>query len=165
MKNTLGLCSHGLRIHAKLRFNSDSAYSCAAIRIILYSQPHSSTQPSVSTRKWILPPVTQKVWACLTFFEFFWVFFFLLFGGSWILSSTSKLMYLYWFPSQEVESYWSPCSPNSLAAWCFPFTPARTAGRWCSAVRPRDTQHPSTGNTRRHGFVCTVWFLLLKTLR
>ena len=66
------------------------------------------------------------------------------------LTSTSKLMQFCWFSTQEAESCWGPCSPNNLAVWCFPLNLARIAERWCSAVRPRDTLRPSTGNTHRH---------------
>lgn len=69
--------------------------------------------------------------------------------------NTSKLMQFCWFSTQEVESCWGLCSPNNPAVWCFPFNLVRIAERWCSAVRPRDTQHPSTGNTCRHGFMHT----------
>lgn len=70
-----------------------------------------------------------------------------------------------WFPTQEVESCWGLCSPNNLAVWCFPFSPARTAERWCLAVRHRDTRRPSTGNTYRQSFLHAVKFLLYRTLR
>lgn len=74
------------------------------------------------------------------------------------LTATSKLMLFCWFSAQEVESSWGPHSPNSPAVWCSHFILARIEERWCSAARPRDTHHPSTGNTYRHGFIHTFHY-------
>lgn len=53
---------------------------------------------------------------------------------------------------QEVESCWGLCSPNSPAAWCFPFRLERIAERSCSAVRPKGIQCPPTGTMSGHPF-------------
>lgn len=74
------------------------------------------------------------------------------------LTATSKLMLFCWFSAQEVKSSWGPHSPNSPAVWCSHFILARIEERWCSAARPRDTHHPSTGNTCRHGFIPTFHY-------
>lgn len=79
------------------------------------------------------------------------------------LTATSKLMLFCWFSAQEVESSWGPHSPNSPAVWCSHFILARIEERWCSAARPRDTRHPSTGNTCRHGFSHTFHYLCFST--
>lgn len=60
-----------------------------------------------------------------------------------------------WFSIQKVASWYGPCSPNNLAVWCFLFNRVRIAEKWYSAVRPRDTHHPSTGNACRPGFMHT----------
>lgn len=63
---------------------------------------------------------------------------------------------------QGVRSSRGQCLPNSLAVWFFPFSPVKIAGRWCLAVRPRATLHPSTGNTRNTHthteFLLGFWF-------
>lgn len=45
---------------------------------------------------------------------------------------------------QRAASCRAPSSPSSPAASCIPWRRWRT-GRWCSAVKPREALHPSTG--------------------
>lgn len=65
-----------------------------------------------------------------------------------------KVTQFCWLYIQEVESCCGLCLPNNPVVWCFPFNMVRCAEKWSSAVRPRDTHHPSTGNTFSCVCVC-----------
>lgn len=127
MKNAHGLGAHGRRIHAKTEIYSDSPFSRAAPPLLPLLPSFVSLRYLLASRKIL------EVFSSLT--------------------ATSKLMSFSCFSFQEAESCWGPCSPSSLAVWCFPFKLVRIAERWCLAVRPKDTHRPSTGNNRRHAHV------------